>query len=542
MVLDTLIFFLLTVLSLSSFIGYGKLISKYYFVKSIKEDNIFNNFFLSLIFIIPISLFYYLFFGNNGIFNLIFITLGFIFFLKEFENKYLKINFLITFIFFSGLLISKTHEDFTTYHYQHIAEISDSTIKFGLANLDERYFYASIFSYVQSLFKFKNLNFIHIPIYLFYLSFIGYLILEVTKGRNAYIMTIILILIIVKFKRLSEFGYDYIGQFTLLYLFLEFILKNKLNLLIENTKLVLIYTSTLLIKISNIYFAPIIFAYFLSQRNIKSIVNYKLLIIPLTLIFLTLTANSFLKTGCFNYLLKETCIDEKKYSWTFNYQNVEATKKLTKNWTRGFYHQGEDKLSEVEYNDNFNWIKNWFYSHFVNKISPFILLIIFIAATLELLFLKKINNFKINYYIIIGIFLSLIFWLVYFPQFRFGFATIAILTICIIKFFRRYDSNFKKKGLIILVVLSIIYFNAYNILRIYNEHNRKDIYIFNNFPFFSQPKLNYKVEKNNSFKFERSSNNSNFWRSCFNANLICVNHDHEVLFEKSGRFIFISKH
>ena len=111
MVLDTLIFFLLTVLSLSSFIGYGKLISKYYFVKSIKEDNIFNNFFLSLIFIIPISLFYYLFFGNNGIFNLIFITLGFIFFLKEFENKYLKINFLITFIFFSGLLISKTHED-----------------------------------------------------------------------------------------------------------------------------------------------------------------------------------------------------------------------------------------------------------------------------------------------------------------------------------------------------------------------------------------------------------------------------------------------
>ena len=158
MVLDTLIFFLLTVLSLSSFIGYGKLISKYYFVKSIKEDNIFNNFFLSLIFIIPISLFYYLFFGNNGIFNLIFITLGFIFFLKEFENKYLKINFLITFIFFSGLLISKTHEDFTTYHYQHIAEISDSTIKFGLANLDERYFYASIFSYVQSLFKFKNLN------------------------------------------------------------------------------------------------------------------------------------------------------------------------------------------------------------------------------------------------------------------------------------------------------------------------------------------------------------------------------------------------
>ena len=69
------------------------------------------------------------------------------------------------------------------------------------------------------LFKFKNLNFIHVPIYLFYLSLIGYLINEITEGRQTYLMSIILMVIILKFKRLSEFGYDYIGQFTLIYIF-----------------------------------------------------------------------------------------------------------------------------------------------------------------------------------------------------------------------------------------------------------------------------------------------------------------------------------
>ena len=114
------------------------------------EKNIFNNFFLSLIFIIPISFLYFLLIGNFELINIAFLALGLIFFLKESTIKDLNFNLLITVLFFSGLLISKTHEDFTTYHFQHIKEISDGTIKFGLANLDERYFYSSIFSYVQA--------------------------------------------------------------------------------------------------------------------------------------------------------------------------------------------------------------------------------------------------------------------------------------------------------------------------------------------------------------------------------------------------------
>ena len=103
-------------------------------------------------------------------------------------------------------------------------------------------------------------------------------------GKTNLLMSIILIVIILKFKRLSEFGYDYIGQFTLIYIFLEFIIKKKENLIINNTKLILIYPVTLLIKISNIYFLPII-VFLISQKNFKNIFNYKLIILPIVLIF-----------------------------------------------------------------------------------------------------------------------------------------------------------------------------------------------------------------------------------------------------------------
>ncbi len=541
MVTDTIILFFVTFVSLSSFIGYGLIINKYYFLNSNNEKNIFNKFFLSLIFIIPISFLYFLLIGNFDLINIAFIALGFIFFLKESTIKDLNFNLLITVLFFSGLLISKTHEDFTTYHFQHIKEISDGTIKFGLANLDDRYFYSSIFSYVQALFKFKNLNFIHVPIYLFYLSLIGYLTNEIIRGRQNYLMSIILIVIILKFRRLSEFGYDYIGQFTLIYIFLEFIIKKKENLIINNTKLILIYPVTLLIKISNIYFLPIIAFFLISQKKFKNIFNYKLIILPIVLIFLTLTFNSYLKTGCFNYLFKNTCLDQKNYSWVFEYQNIENTKTLSKNWSRGLYHQTGTKLNEIEYNKNFNWTKNWFVSHFMNKISSYILLIIFVAVLMEFVFKRKKLDNKLNIYLLLGIFISLSFWFLNFPQFRFGFAGITILTVYLFNHFRHHDSHFKKKGILTILILSILYFNIYNIVRISKEFERKDFYQFTNFPFFPQPKLNYIIENNNDFLYERSSKNKNFWRTCYNANLICVNHDKKVHFKKKWRLIFISK-
>ena len=236
-ILDSVSFLLLTYISLCSFIGFG-ILTNYILFKENISGNVFNYFFLGLVFIIPFSLLYYIVIGNHQFINLFILLSGFLIFLKNCKFIDVKFIFLLTALFFIGLLISKSHEDFSVYHFQHVVELSDGNIKFGLSNLDERYFYSSIYSYVQTLFKFYyfEYNLINIPSYIIYLSLIGYLFKEINNNNNNFINIFFLILVIFKFKRFSEFGYDYIGQFILIYLFSEFIYNNKLKSLISESK------------------------------------------------------------------------------------------------------------------------------------------------------------------------------------------------------------------------------------------------------------------------------------------------------------------
>ena len=542
MIIDTILFFFITFISLCSFIGYGLFFDKYFLLKS-SNNNQFNFFFLGILFILPISFIYNLFIGNNILINTLILLLGFSYFIFFSKSKNVKINFFLCLLFFSGLIISKTHEDFTTYHFQHVRELTDGSIKFGLANLDERYFYSSIYAYVQSLFRISyfDLNLIHIPIYLFYLSLVGYLFIEI-KNKKSYLLSVVLFLIILKFKRISEFGYDYIGQFFLLYLFFEYIWKKKNLNQLENTKLILLYCSSILIKVSNLYFLPIIVARLLMQKKIKKLFNYKKIVFPLFLIIFTFSFNSFLKTGCFNYLIQKSCVSSDKYNWVYDYKKIENSKKLTKNWTRGFYHQKEVIYNEIEFNKNFNWVNHWFTSYFVLKIIPFILLIFLISILIRLTIFKKNFLSDRNIFLIFGIIFTLLIWFLNFPQFRFGFAGIIIAVILFIEAVHGDSRHFNQKNFYIFLITIFLYFNFSNALRISNEFQRSDIYKFNNFPWFAQPKLNYTKENIGDFDYERSAKNKNFWRSCFNANLICVNHDDKMKFNINGRFIFIQKY
>ena len=441
------------------------------------------------------------------------------------------------------MIISKTHEDFTSYHFQHIKELSNGSLKFGLANLDERYFYSSIFSYTQSIFKIKyfDLNLINIPIYLFYLSLIGYLFIEIFNTRKSYLCSIVLALIILKFKRLSEFGYDYIGQFILIYLFIEYVWKTNINSALHNSKLILIFASSVLIKITNLYFSPVILFYLLFKNNLKNIFNYKIIILPIVMIFFTFSGNSFLKTGCFNYLIKQSCISSEKYKWVLDYDKIEIHKKLTKNWTRGFFHQKKNIYTEEEYNNNFKWINNWFFSHFINKISPFIALLIFIILFLRFLVFKKKLNTNRDFYLFVSVITSLLIWLLNFPQFRFGFASFIIISLIMTDGIIGDSINFNKKKLLIILSFFLIYFNISNINRISKEFHRDDLYKFKNFPWFAQFKLKYEKDYSKDFIYQRSLKSDFFWRSCFNAEYTCINHDDDINFKISNRIIFINK-
>jgi hypothetical protein len=547
MILDTISFLLLTYISLCSFIGFGFLTNHILFKESI-SGNIFNYFFLGLVFIIPFSLIYYIIIGNHEIINLCILLSGFLIFLKKSKFIDVKFIFWLTTLFFIGLLISKSHEDFSVYHFQHIVELSDGNIKFGLSNLDERYFYSSIYSYVQTLFKLYlfEYNLINIPSYIIFLSLIGYLFKEIDRNNNNFINTFFLILIVFKFKRFSEFGYDYIGQFILIYLFSEFIYKNKLKSLISASKLILIYTTSVLIKITNVYFLPfLIFNFFFKKRgfNLLRILKAKIFWAPLLILIFTFTANSFLKTGCFNYLFKDTCIYVGKHSWVFDYNQIESSKKLTKNWSRGFYHQTKKQYKEKEYNKNFKWINNWLNGHFSIKILPFILLLAFILFILKFYIFKKKffleNKDKLD---LSASLIALLIWLINFPQYRFGFAVIVIFIFLIFESFINIPKKFEKKRLLSVLLIGIIFFNISNISRITSEIKRKDVYKYNNFPWFAKPPANFKNEISNNFNYLRSQKGEIFWRTCFDANLICVNHDHKIDLKKNKRFIYISKY
>ena len=229
--LNTIIYFVALVLSFYSFIGYGIFYQKIICRESNKLNNIFNYSFFGILLLLPLGFFNYLILGNSVWFNVVIILFGILFLLRKISKRESYLVIIFSLIFFSGILISKTHEDFSVYHFQHLKELSDNFLKFGLGNLDERYVYSSNFSYLQLVFQlpYLGLKLLNIPSFLIYLSLIGYLFEEIRnkKGNKRFISLFFLILLILKFKRFSEFGYDYIGQFLLIYLFIEYVFNYK---------------------------------------------------------------------------------------------------------------------------------------------------------------------------------------------------------------------------------------------------------------------------------------------------------------------------
>jgi hypothetical protein len=206
---------------------------------------------------------------------------------------------------FVGLLISKTHDDFTLYHFQYLKELSDNALKLGLANIDVRYGYSSLFSYIQGIFilPYYGLKFFHVPVYLIYTSLINYLFFKSfeVKNNKKFLIIFLEIFLIIKFKRLSEFGYDYFVQFLLIYLFVEFYTlarKTKENIFAN----LVIYLSAIAFKIISIFFLPVIlFFLYVEKKYFIECLKKKLYFLSLLFIFFIILFDSFLKTGCLHY-------------------------------------------------------------------------------------------------------------------------------------------------------------------------------------------------------------------------------------------------
>jgi hypothetical protein len=163
-------------------------------------------------------------------------------------------------------------------------------------------------------------------------------------------------------------------------------------------------------------------------------------------------------------------------------------------WAKGFYHQGKSKykdiLNEQEYKINFSWLKYWVDLHFFYIINEFLLILTFIFLLFQTVIIKidlrKIFKLSKEFLIPISLsFFSIVLWLIFIPDFRFGFTSIIIFTFYFYCFFFKGNYLIYKNRMQIFLFLAIIFFNIKNTHRIYKEFNREDIYQFRNFAWFS---------------------------------------------------------
>ena len=547
--LNLFIFFIIFLSSYYSVAGYGIIFRKFLLhpKKNFTEIDLSSFFFTGLSILLPVGFINYIFFGFHLIVNCSILIFGFvIFFFNIRILTVVKIS-ILPLCLFIGLLISKTHDDFALYHFQYLKELSDGTLKFGLANIDVRYGYSSLFSYVQGLFilPYYGLKFFHIPIYLIYTSLINYLFFKffAVKDNKKFLIVFLEIFLIIKFKRLSEFGYDYIVQFLLIYLFVEFYTltkKNKENVFIN----LVVYLSTIAFKVISIFFLPIIL-FFLNKEKKYFIecIKKKSYFLFLLFIFFIIIFDSFLKTGCLHYTFLNTCLPSTTISWAVDISSIESNANMIKLWAKGFYHQGTDRVEDpVFYLKSFSWIFNWLYIHFYKKILDFILIIILIFIFLYCFKkIKKIYEHEKN--IITFLLLSLFFWLLVLPQFRFGISIIVLLIFFILKFFFRKDIYIKKNQFILILIFLLIYFNYMNILRIKEEFSRNDEYKYVNFPFFPVTEKQYLVRYTSANNRYFSPVNNQHQDHCFNLPTICSASNIDLLFYDvfHGKIIFIKK-
>ena len=505
--LKFLVFFVISFLYFYSITGYGKILAN-------KNSNYFETYLDGTILLLILSYLIYITFGTNGIINIIIIIFGLILHFKQ-KNEYKVIKnkniiFLLLSVF-SVLIISKTHEDFNGYHYFSIFEIFNHNLRIGVSNLNERFFHSSLLALNQAIIVLPYFDFklVHLSTFFIYFCTIGYFITNLfsknIKSSEVFYSLLCLFILLIKFNRLSEYGYDYISQFILLIIFHKiYFLYSDDN---EVIKSILYFLLSILIKPTSLFFLPMMvyifykkgFFFYMNISRSKYFLIFSLLII--------LFSSSFFKTGCLFYPVNKTCFLVENVAWS-EIERIKEHSKLVKLWAKKYYAQDISKYEKIEdkklYDQNFSWFKFWIEHHFFYKIFEFLLIVIISIIIIYIYFTKEkpglSENRKDKLILLFLSFLSILFWFNTVPQFRFGFSSIIIFIFLFFDLALGLKVYFNKKKFFHILILGLLILNIKNINRIYSEFERHDFYKFKDFPFYNEIEIrndyfNLNVEK-----------------------------------------------
>ena len=542
-----ILIFIISIFTISiSISGYGSLVNL-----NIKK-NFFLDVFLGFVLItFIITSIHFLFNINFQISFLIFTCGILIFFYKKKFNliklfNHENINILVILFLLLPIFISqKYHEDFGYYHLPYALSLIEEKIIFGFANINKSYVYNSIWLNLYSVFFLsdKNFNFLTLPSFLLFLSFVIFSFNQiVSKNKKLisdYFLLITLFYFILKFTRISEFGVDFpatIFSILTIYYFLKF----SESYLIKDKKdyffLILFFSIfSILIKLSTIpLFLLPVFLYIKYFKNLKTDIfklKFFLIYILSTIFFI----QQFIYTGCLFFPSNLTCLN---VSW-FSESNIDLSNQL-KLINKGYYKLAEDIFTPEEYLKNFNWLIFWLKRNFI-EISEHLLTII-LPIMVFLFFQKKtiVNKFILNdklglYFFLI---LGFIFWLNFSPVYRFGiYLFLTLVFVLLINNLKLKD--FSKNFFLIFVMIFVFYSFSKNILRLNKIENI----------FFGVQKINNQYILNEKsinpfvkvYRPDIKNNSKNGWqgRLCWDIPFICSTNMLNI--KKKNGYLIINK-
>jgi len=473
MILFELLLFLVSIIVIFlSLKGYGSLLS------SNEDKNLFLDVFLGFI---PVSLIVTLihFFSKiDSIISILILTFGLI---LVYKNSYLNysalfkkknLTYLLVILFFLPMYISqKYHEDFGYYHLPYALALIEEKIIFGFANIDTPFVYNSLWLNLKPLFFLdnKNFNFLTLPSFLLFISFILFSINEVLNKKyiqnSDYFLVVVIFYFILKFTRISEFGVDFpaiIFSILAIYYFIKFSETKEISKKISFFYFNFIFSVfSILIKLST---APIllltIYIYFFNFKNLKFII-FKIKFLVIYILIFVFFTQQFIYTGCFLFPTNYSCLN---VSW-FNIEHLSLSKQLE--LTNKSYSVARDVYSPEEYLNNFNWFSFWIkrnsleiFEHLMTMILPILIFISFLKKEK-----KKIFFFQKKLLLFVFLILSLIFWLNFSPVFR--FAIYIFITLIYLVFSNILITRiFSRKFFIIFISIFLTFSFIKNIVRI----------------------------------------------------------------------------
>ncbi|MBD1140985.1 hypothetical protein IDH20_02330 [Pelagibacterales bacterium SAG-MED39] len=508
-------------------IGYGFILSK------VLRLNFYNYGFLGLLgisFSTVISYSTSIFFVHNYTFNSIFLLLGILSFLLNFnKNLKYKKNILITLIVFLILLafifVGKNHDDFGYYHfpYSYLMTQMEHPVGMGLLNNGFRN-HSSIF-FLSSLFYLPKVSFylLHItPVY--FLGFSNLILFNYIRNKkmfenlkfiNFYSLMIIMFINIF-FYRLAEHGTDRSGMILIFILSLIALLIQ--NIKDENRNKNLFYfisiISVLIFSLKPFYiiYSPLVFIVLFScfkKKLIEILASRSILFCSLFFFFVIFY--NIINSGCLIFPLSISCFDG--FLWSLSSEKIQGVNTWYELWSKAGASPNYVVDDQLEYIKGFNWLPNWIENYFFNKVSDFLLSIFFVIMIFWMIFFlnkkkkdKKIISYKIIYLYFV---FCLIEWFFKHPSLRYGgYHLIPILSFILLSLsFNNLDVKFseflKKSSIILLITITVFY--GRNINRLIKEHNLYNYNPFKSYRFIYDKKFYNRyldVIKKNSFGYK----------------------------------------